>query len=629
MENSTIHEIAEHHGLTEVPSLANHISSNDQVAEFYSIENAADLQFPTPSPENIERPMLKRHGYTEEIEGRVNFGQSPLISGNKFKSFKTFSGRFERQISIFRGQSSKQGVSKQDNSLNNTDSIGNAAELQFHFPYVKDAERPIVKGHGIPEETEGTASSGQNPPINGAVLKDRSDRYDSFKTFSARHEGQKSIFHGKSTKQGNVQQQDNSSNNTHRPRTVDRYYDALEGPELETLRPSEETIIPQDEKWPFLLRFPISSFGMCLGISSQAILWKILAISPSTKFLHISKTVNLVLWIISVALVASSLITYLVKIIIYFEAVRREYYHPIRVNFFFAPWITLLLLGVAIPPSLDKYLHHALWYILIVPIFLLELKIYGQWISGGQRRLSKVANPLNHLSIAGNFVGALLGASMGLKEGPLFFFAVGLAHYLVLFVTLYQRLPTAKTLPKELHPVFFLFVAGPSLVCLSWSRIRGSFDYIAKIAFYVGIFLYLALSLLLQAYSGFSLAWWAYTFPMTCAAIAAIMYSNEVTTGFTKTLSVGLSFISSLIVIALFVSTIIHAFVLRDLFPNDNAIAISDRKRITNNWLFPGVSEEHSKAIETYLKFANPDGGNGDGDLEAAVEKPSNPAEKH
>ena len=118
-----------------------------------------------------------------------------------------------------------------------------------------------------------------------------------------------------------------------------------------------------------------------------------------------------------------------------------------------------MFLAIGVPPSVTKDLHHAPWYILMTPILCLELKIYGQWMSGGQRRLSKVANPTNHLSIVGNFVGALLGASMGLKEGPIFFFAIGLAHYIVMFVTLYQRLPTNETLPKDLHPVFLLFVS--------------------------------------------------------------------------------------------------------------------------------------------------------------------------
>jgi len=259
------------------------------------------------------------------------------------------------------------------------------------------------------------------------------------------------------------------------------------------VQPSEELMLPEDRKWPFLLRFQISSFGICLGVSSQAILWKTLATSLSTSFLRISLLVNLVLWSISVALVGVITLIYALKLILYFEAVRREYYHPIRVNFFFAPFIALLFLALGVPPSIAKTLPQALWYVLMIPFLCLELKIYGQWMSGGQRRLSKVANPSNHLSIVGNFVGALLGAAMGLKEGPLFFFAVGMAHYMVLFVTLYQRLPTNETLPKELHPVFFLFVAAPSVASMAWAKIQGSFDYGARIAYFIALFLYFSL----------------------------------------------------------------------------------------------------------------------------------------
>lgn len=222
-------------------------------------------------------------------------------------------------------------------------------------------------------------------------------------------------------------------------------------------------------------------------------MWKALASSESTKFLHVSPDINLALWFISVPLFLIVAFIYSLKVILYFEAVRREYFHPIRVNFFFAPSITLLFLALGVPPSVNQTLHASLWYILMTPIFCLELKIYGQWMSGGQRRLSKVANPSNHLSVVGNFVGALLGASMGLKEGPIFFFAIGLAHYTVLFVTLYQRLPTNETLPKELHPVFFLFVAAPSVASMAWAKIQGSFDYGSRIAYFIALFLYFSL----------------------------------------------------------------------------------------------------------------------------------------
>jgi tellurite resistance protein TehA-like permease len=255
---------------------------------------------------------------------------------------------------------------------------------------------------------------------------------------------------------------------------------------------TEVPVLPKDEKWPFLLRFPINAFGMCLGVSSQAILWKALATAPPTAFLNVSPVVSHALWYVALALMVLVSSIYLLKVVFYFEAVRREFYHPIRANFFFAPWIACLFLVQGSPWRVEL-MHRALWYALMAPIFVLELKIYGQWMSGGQRRLSKVANPSNHLSIVGNFVGALLGAKMGLLEGPIFFFAVGLAHYMVLFVTLYQRLPTNMTLPKELHPVFFLFVAAPSVASMAWAKINGQFDNGARIAYFIALFLYMSL----------------------------------------------------------------------------------------------------------------------------------------
>ncbi|XP_057951153.1 S-type anion channel SLAH2-like isoform X2 [Malania oleifera] len=455
---------------------------------------------------------------------------------------------------------------------------------------------------------------------NPRIYELKDNTFNSFKTWSGKLEKQLTHLRGKcqeSEAEASISQNAEIDN-----LPVDRYFDALEGPELDTLKASEVSVLPEDRKWPFLLRYPVSSFGICLGTSSQAIMWKTLATSSSTNFLHVSLTVNLILWCISVALLAIVSFIYSLKVIFYFEAVRREYYHPVRVNFFFAPWIAILFLAIGVPPSVAHNLHAAMWYVLMTPIFCLELKIYGQWMSGGQRRLSKVANPSNHLSIVGNFVGALLGASMGLKEGPIFFFAVGLAHYAVLFVTLYQRLPTNETLPKDLHPVFFLFVAAPSVASMAWARIQGSFDYGSRIPYFIALFLYFSLAVRVNFFRGFrfSLAWWAYTFPMTGASIATIKYSNEITNIVTQSLSILLSAISTVTVTALLISTIVHAFVLGDLFPNDIAIAISERRpKTSKKWFHQRQGTSDTNDIENYLKFSMPDGQ----DIEASIKHPS------
>lgn len=103
------------------------------------------------------------------------------------------------------------------------------------------------------------------------------------------------------------------------------------------------------------------------------------------------------------------------------------------------------------------------------------------------------------------------------------------------------------------------------------------------------------------------MAWWAYTFPMTGAAIATIRYSNVVTNVVTKCLTVILCATATLTVSALLVTTIIHAFVLRNLFPNDISIAISQRRpKTTRRWFHRrSGSSDTTKDIEQYLKFAD------------------------
>ncbi|KAG8069182.1 hypothetical protein GUJ93_ZPchr0005g14456 [Zizania palustris] len=423
-----------------------------------------------------------------------------------------------------------------------------------------------------------------DPPLQRALQRSdstRDRRFDQFKTFSGRLERQFSSLRGLPQDLTEIEPAESkiSEKEDDNVPTADRFFAALEGPELETLRATEVPVLPKDEKWPFLLRFPISAFGMCLGVSSQAMLWKTLESEPSTDFLRVSPNVNHVLWRVSVALFVLVSAIYLLKIVFYFEAVRREFHHPIRVNFFFAPWIACLFLVKGVPRPVWT-IHHVVWYLLMAPIFLLDLKIYGQWMSGGERRLSKVANPSNHLAIVGNFVGALLGARMALREAPIFFFAIGLAHYIVLFVTLYQRLPTNVQLPKELHPVFFLFVAAPSVASMAWARLCGEFNFGSRIAYFIALFLYMSLVVRVNFFRGFkfSLAWWAYTFPMTSAAIATAMYASEVTNVVTRSLAIGLAGIATVTVTGVLVTTMYHAFVLKDLFPNDVSIAITQRK---------------------------------------------------
>ncbi|XP_047069599.1 uncharacterized protein LOC124677680 isoform X2 [Lolium rigidum] len=384
-----------------------------------------------------------------------------------------------------------------------------------------------------------------------------------------------------------------------------RYFAALRGPELDEVRDYEDILLPKDEVWPFLLRFPIGCFGVCLGLGSQAILWGALAASPAMRFLRVTPMINVVVWLLAVAVLVATSVTYALKCVFYFEAIRREFFHPVRVNFFFTPSIAAMFLAIGLPRAFaPATLHPAVWCAFVAPLFALELKIYGQWLSGGKRRLCKVANPSSHLSVVGNFVGAILAARVGWEEAGKFLWAIGMSHYIVVFVTLYQRLPTNEALPMELHPVYSMFIATPSAASLAWAAIYGSFDAVARTFFFMALFLYMSLVVRINFFRGFrfSIAWWSYTFPMTTASLATVKYAEAVPCFMTRALALSLSLMSTTMVSMLLVSTLLHAFVWRSLFPNDLAIAITkDRQGGAKPY---GKGRKASKRVNDIKRWA-------------------------
>jgi hypothetical protein len=98
--------------------------------------------------------------------------------------------------------------------------------------------QPMPKGfvYPVPEAAQTQKSIHHNQP---GIKMFRDKRFDSFKTWSGGLERQLSILRGKEPI-GNAQDGNTTSRtrSIDRPLPVDRYFDALEGPELETLRVS-------------------------------------------------------------------------------------------------------------------------------------------------------------------------------------------------------------------------------------------------------------------------------------------------------------------------------------------------------------------------------------------------------
>ena len=136
--------------------------------------------------------------------------------------------------------------------------------------------------------------------------------------------------------------------------TEDGFIRALGGPELDQMpscsRQEAERVDEDPEaKWPFLLRFRVVLFGISLGISGQAGLWKSLSHSGATKRFGIPTFVHETLWIVGIVVLTSSTVLYIAKAVCWPGGVRREFIHPVRANFFAAPFVAALLLLLATP----------------------------------------------------------------------------------------------------------------------------------------------------------------------------------------------------------------------------------------------------------------------------------------
>ncbi|XP_057472527.1 S-type anion channel SLAH1-like [Actinidia eriantha] len=340
-------------------------------------------------------------------------------------------------------------------------------------------------------------------------------------------------------------------------------------------------IMIKDLLSPILKKLHAGYFRISLSLCSQALLWKILGEQTDDphafqRFLNmLPSTAFTLLWSLALFTLASLSLLYILRCFLHFNMVKDEFLHHVGVNYLFAPWISWLLLLQSTPffmPGSNYYL--ALWWFFVIPIVALDIKIYGQWFTKGKRFLSAVANPTSHLSVIGNLVGARAAAKMGWSDSSICMFSLGMAHYLVLFVTLYQRLPGSdRNIPAMLRPVLFLFFAAPSLASLAWNSISGTFDNSSKMLFFLSLFLFMSLvsrpTLFKKSMKKFNLAWWAYSFPLTALAIASTEYAQEVKSGTAHLLMLVLSTLSVVVSLTLMVFT---AFNTNMVLPKDDGL---------------------------------------------------------
>jgi len=292
-----------------------------------------------------------------------------------------------------------------------------------------------------------------------------------------------------------------------------------------------------------LEHMPIQLFAIIMGLSGFAIVF--------AKAYHI---LGMPYWIYASVLFVDTVLflviftAYMFKLLLYTEAVKKEFYHPIKSSFMAAISISFLLLSIAFydyAPTVSLLL----WYIGAPLQLIFTLVIIRYWISNELKIVH--SNPAWFIPIVGNVLVPIIGVEAAPMFVSLFFFTYGLFFWIVLFTIMMYRIIFHHPLAKKLIPTFFIFIAPPAVGFVSYFRItNGSIDMFSMFLYSVGMFTLFLLLFMMRMYDTkeFFISWWAYTFPLASITIATLMLEMVYHSSITYLVSVSLIVLTSVVV---------------------------------------------------------------------------------
>ncbi len=265
-----------------------------------------------------------------------------------------------------------------------------------------------------------------------------------------------------------------------------------------------------------LEHMPVSMFSIVMGLAGTTIalekaehLWG-WSVSPSSVLLVVT----------ALAFLAISL-AYLAKFVLHRKHVVAEFNHPIRLSFFPAMSIGMLLLAIAAMghyPGVSLYL----WVVGAAVQLLFTLAILSNWMHHEKFQVQH-SNPAWFIPIVGNILVPIAGVPLGFQEVSWFYFSVGLMMWTPLLAVLFNRFFFHPMIPAKLLPTLFILIAPPAVGFISWVKLHnGVVDDAARIFYYFGLFIFMLLLAQAKYFVkvSFALPWWAYTFPVAALTIA-------------------------------------------------------------------------------------------------------------
>lgn len=274
---------------------------------------------------------------------------------------------------------------------------------------------------------------------------------------------------------------------------------------------------------PWLMHVPIPLFAVAMGVTGLGIAWRKAAHTVAAP----SVVGEVILAIAALLFVVISGL-YAAKAIRFPQAVKNEFNHPIRANFFPAFSISVLLLSIAATPHAPT-LALWMWTVGAVVHISLTVLLLKRWILH-ETHIAH-SNPAWFIPIVGNLFVPLSGSLFGFTEIAWFFFSVGVVFWLVLMTLLIYRIVFHDPLPAKILPTLFIFMAPSAIGYLSYVALTdGAIDAFARVLVYSGLFIALLLVSMTRMFLKvpFAVSWWAFTFPSAALACAVLDYGSRI-----------------------------------------------------------------------------------------------------
>ncbi|MBI3873560.1 MAG: SLAC1 anion channel family protein [Arcobacter sp.] len=293
--------------------------------------------------------------------------------------------------------------------------------------------------------------------------------------------------------------------------------------------------------------FPIMMYAVVMGLGGLTITYQ-----KAHIWLGFPSIIGVVLMYLTTIAFFTISIIYMAKYFKYKQAVIMEFNHPIRINFFAAISISMLMLAIIYK---ETYLPLSafFWYVGVVLHFALTMHTISFWINKNQ--VLDHSNPAWFIPIVGNVlvpVGGIGFANAGILN---YFFSVGMFFWIVLFALIFNRIIFHHQLATKFMPTLFILIAPPAVGFLAYVKLYEQIDTFALMLFNMGLFFTFLVAFMYKNFIKikFFISWWAFVFPVAAMAISSMLM-------FHKTQDMALFVLSYILIVAVTLIVVVVAY---------------------------------------------------------------------